>query len=87
MSFTTRADAHAELMRRMAGTLGLDLTEAVLAGELAAPDLRGLVLNCMACREAGACTEFLDSHAETGADAAPGYCRNRATLDRLAAQR
>lgn len=87
MSFTTRADAHGKLMRRMAGTLGLDLTEAVLAGDLPAPDLRGLLLNCMACRETGACTAFLDSHADTGAEAAPGYCRNRATLDRLAAQR
>jgi hypothetical protein len=85
MSFTSRIDRHARLMDRMAASLGVDLTEAALRGRLPAPDLRGLTMNCMSCRETGACEEFLaEAEAGGGAFAAPPYCRNRETLNRLA---
>jgi hypothetical protein len=37
----------------------------------------------MGCREAGACQGWLDAHPE-GADATPGYCRNKERLEALA---
>ena len=45
-------------------------------------DLRGLVLNCMGCREAQACEGWLAESAG-GADVAPGYCRNKERLQAL----
>jgi hypothetical protein len=78
-----RFDMHAGLVARMAETLGADLEEAAFRGNLPPEGLRDLVLNCMGCREAGACGGWLAENAG-GADAAPGYCRNRERLQALA---
>ena len=78
-----RFDKHADLVNRMADTLGVDLAEETLRGELPPQDLRATVLNCMGCREAGACETWLAEHPE-GADATPGYCRNKERLEALA---
>lgn len=86
MSFFDRMDLHANLINRMAHAVGTDLGEAVEAGQLAAPDLRGLVLSCMACGNAKGCAQFLNQ-APDGSHQAPGFCRNRETLHRLAALR
>ena len=78
-----RFDKHADLVNRMADTLGVDLAEETLRGELPPQDLRATVLNCMGCREAGACETWLAEHSE-GADATPGSCRNKERLEALA---
>ena len=83
MSITTRIDRHADLVNRMADTLGVSLFGAVTQGELSAGDLRSLVFKCLGCQEVDACTAFLDSHAPGEATATPSYCRNRETLNRL----
>lgn len=83
MRWMDRFDRHAELVDRMAGTLGVDLTGEMLRGDLPPQDLRGIVLTCMGCREAEACEGWLAAHA-AGSDVAPGYCRNRERLQTLA---
>jgi hypothetical protein len=83
MRWTERFDMHAGLVTRMAGTLGVDLAEEAMRGELPPQDLRGLVMTCMGCREAGACGAWLEENAG-GAAAAPGFCRNRERLQALA---
>jgi hypothetical protein len=83
MLWMDRFDKHAELVNRMAETLGVDLAEEMLRGNLPPQDLRATVLNCMGCREAGACENWLSDHPE-GADATPGYCRNKERLEALA---
>ena len=83
MLWMDRFDKHAELVNRMADTLGVDLAEEMLRGNLPPQDLRATVLNCMGCREAGACETWLAAHPE-GADATPGYCRNKERLEALA---
>ncbi len=84
MRFFTRIDRHARLVGRMAGTLGIDLTQAAMAGEMPPEALRSAVLRCTGCERAGACESWLavhDSAAET-----PAYCRNKSLFDRLAAE-
>jgi hypothetical protein len=83
MRWTDRFDRHAELVDRMAGTLGLDLTEEMLRGTLPPMDLRATVVACMGCKEAGACARWLDENA-AGAEAAPSFCVNRERFQRLA---
>lgn len=84
MLWMDRFDKHASLVNRMAGTLGVDLAEEMLRGSLPPQDLRSTVLNCMGCKEAEACGAWLDANA-AGAEAAPGFCRNRERLQALAA--
>ena len=78
-----RFDKHADRVNRMADTLGVELAEEMLRGNLPPQDLRATVLNCMGCREASACETWLSEHPE-GADATPGYCRNKERLEALA---
>ena len=81
-------DTHAELVDRMAETLGLDLAEQAQRG--CAPtegEERERVYRCLSCTQPELCVRFLDDHAEAGTVArqAPGYCRNKVELERLAA--
>lgn len=85
MSLFDRLDRHNALMHRMAGAIGVDLTETIVRGQLAAPDLRSMMFNCARCAAPGACGQFLDTTVPGTAEAPPGYCRNRDTLNRLAA--
>ena len=77
-------DRHETLMSRMAVTLGADLDDAELRGDLP-PEMRDDMLSaCTGCAEPGACAHWLAEHAES--DEAPGYCRNRDILHALAAE-
>jgi len=81
MPGTKTLDLHENLMGRMARTLGADLDEAELRGDLA-PEERGEMLNCCTgCSDPGGCKHWLDTH-ET-AEAAPDFCRNGARLGEL----
>ncbi len=66
---------HAQLVDRMADTLGLDLEESILRGQMQIDDLSDAVLRCTGCTQPGACQHWL---AETPRPQAtpPGYCRN-----------
>ncbi|MGP1358486.1 DUF6455 family protein [Roseicyclus sp.] len=73
---------HEALMDRMARTLGADLDEAELRGELA-PEIRhAMLLSCTGCSDPAGCAHWLDTHER--AEAAPGYCRNGSVLADLA---
>lgn len=73
---------HDALMSRMAATLGADLDEAELRGDLP-PEMRSdMLLSCTSCSDPTACAHWLDTHAH--ADAAPDYCRNSEILADLA---
>ena len=77
---------HAALMDRMATTLGVDLEEAVLDSRLPFDTIADAVLRCRDCSRPEACETWLETapEAEGQAGVAPGYCRNKSLLDRLA---
>lgn len=83
MSATQRFAKHEALVNRMAETLGLDLAEAELAGKWPPEDMQATVARCTGCTNPEGCGRWLDAHAETRAEAAPGYCRNRDLLQNL----
>jgi hypothetical protein len=74
--------AHETLMNRMAGTLGADLDEAELRGDLPPEDRFSMLLSCTGCSDPDGCGKWLDAH--PSAEAAPGYCRNGDRLAELA---
>lgn len=75
----SKYDRHAALMTRMADTVGQDLETKMQMGTLAPQEFRLMVVNCLGCRDAGACEAWLD--AQNGlADAAPSFCRNKTAL-------
>ena len=75
-------DKHAELVNKMADTLGLDLAEAVQRGAMPPEDLRSSVFNCLGCKEVDDCEHWLEENS-LGADVAPVYCRNDALFRAL----
>jgi pyrroloquinoline quinone (PQQ) biosynthesis protein C len=83
MLWMTRYDKHADLVNRMAETLGVDLAEEMLKGNLPPQEIRSTVMACMGCGEPGACAEWLEAHPE-GSEAAPHYCRNKDRFEALA---
>ncbi|MEL7175997.1 MAG: DUF6455 family protein [Pseudomonadota bacterium] len=72
---TSTLKRHADLMDRMAGTLGLDLEEKALRGDLPFDEIADAVMRCTGCTGAGACEKWLQDHAD-GAEQTPHYCRN-----------
>lgn len=77
-----KIDRHAELMNRMAETVGTDLGDAVIRGEMSGEQYRSALLACTRCAHPAECEHFLVSHAD-GAAAAPDFCRNATLMDRL----
>lgn len=74
---------HVALLNTMAGTLGVDLTGAMATGSFQPEAWRGAVLRCTGCSDPDGCQHWLAEHAETGAGAAPDFCRNADLLARL----
>ena len=75
---------HTALMDRMATVLGLDMEEAVIAGQLQIDTLGDAVLACTGCSNADGCERWLDMQTET-VPAAPSICRNETLFGRLKA--
>jgi len=79
-------DTHsdAELMYRMARTLGVDLRKQVRLGSLGPDTLKRLEHHCMVCSSPRDCAQTLESRARgsrpTNGQWAPGYCINRKFL-------
>ena len=82
MSGKSTLKTHADLVDRMADAVGVDLEQAMMEGRMSFDQLGDAVLACTGCSNPEECERWLDQHAE-GADAAPGYCRNRDTFRRL----
>ena len=66
---------HADLVDRMATTVGVDFEEAILRGQMPMDGLADAVLRCTGCSNPDHCQQWLASQ-DGKADAAPGYCRN-----------
>lgn len=73
---------HADLMDRMADTVGVDLEEAMLEGRMLMDDLSEAVFACTGCDRPGACGDWLAAQTAER-DAPPGYCRNAGMFRRL----
>ena len=73
---------HADLVDRMATTLGLDLEEKIMEGKLQIDSLGDVVLRCTGCTDPEGCEAWLDAQ---GGDApeAPGMCRNADLFEML----
>lgn len=69
---------HEALMSRMARTVGTDLDEAELRGDLP-PEMRNdMLLRCTGCASPQECERFLDT--TEIAEGTPEYCRNGMVL-------
>ena len=79
-NFTHRR--HADLVDRMANTLGVDLEEKIFEGQLQIDTLGDAVLQCTGCRNPEGCERWLAEQKGT-ADEAPGMCRNADLFDLL----
>ena len=66
---------HADLVDRMANTLGLDLEEKAMEGKLQIDTLGDAVLHCKGCSDPEGCERWLAAQTGT-AEEAPGMCRN-----------
>lgn len=90
MQHTVTLRRHAALVDRMAETLGVDLEEAVMRGELSPGALPDMVLRCTGCANPDGCEAWLNSQkqpatAETArATTTPYFCRNAGAFDVLA---
>ncbi|MFD2854780.1 DUF6455 family protein [Seohaeicola zhoushanensis] len=74
---------HAALVDEMAGALGVDLEEAALRGKLDLDEISDAVLRCTGCTNPDHCQGVLATKPQL--EQAPGYCRNRDLMHRLAA--
>jgi hypothetical protein len=83
MTENTTLKTHADLVDRMAGTLGVDLEQAMMEGRMNVDQLGDAVLSCTGCSNPEDCRHWLEGHKGQIAEEAPGYCRNRDMLKRL----
>lgn len=84
MGFFKSIARRADLVGRMAETVGADVVPAMGAEEIAAQAWRNAVIRCASCTHDAECTAFMDAAEASGSHpAAPAYCRNKGMLDRL----
>lgn len=83
---STTLKRHADLVDRMAATLGLDLEEAVQSGQLRVDSLSDAVLACTGCSNPDGCDRWLEMQ-NGRAPEAPGLCRNVRLFEDLKAGR
>jgi len=83
MTDTITIKHHADLVDRMAETLGVDLEEKVLEGLLDPSTLSDAVLGCTGCSDPEGCELWLKAHQDVGASSAPVMCRNASMFDFL----
>ncbi len=83
MSLLAKLTRRSGLVNRMADTVGVDMAEELLHGTVTAEDLRSAVFRCMSCSKNEECQHWMDLQ-EAPAKAAPGYCRNKDMLARVA---
>ncbi len=72
---------HADLVDKMATTLGVDLQEAAIEGALEFDEISDAVLRCTKCPNPGHCESLLAQN--QAASKTPEYCRNQELLSRL----
>ncbi|MDP5219283.1 DUF6455 family protein [Ruegeria sp. 2205SS24-7] len=72
---------HASLVDRMARTVGVDLEESALRGDLAFDEIADAVIACTGCTNPTHCESWLAE--KNSAESTPEYCRNTELLKRL----
>ena len=77
----SRLERHEKLVDAMAEAQGVDLTEAMMRGDLSGTELRGAIFSCTGCTDPDDCAARLEA-GETGM---PDYCRNAGLFERLMA--
>lgn len=77
---------HAALVDRMSRTLGLDLEEEMMRGQMQIDALGDAVLRCTGCANADECDRWMTQQ-KAGAEAPPDYCRNAEIFAALKAHR
>lgn len=82
MSNKATLKKHADLLDRMANTLGVDLEQVMMEGRMNMDQLGDAVLSCTGCSCPEKCETWLQANAST-AEVAPEYCRNADMLARL----
>ncbi len=82
MGFFKSIARRADLVGRMADTVGIDAATAAGAEEIAAQAWRNAVVRCSGCTHDAECRAFMDAADAAGEHPkAPSYCRNKAMLD------
>ena len=81
MEWQDKRTRHAKLVERMSETLGVDLDEAMMRGEVTPEQMDRVVTRCTGCDDPSSCSGWLDTHKT--ADQPPDYCRNVAFLNSL----
>ncbi len=66
---------HAQLVDRMASTLGIDLEERAMRGALSFDEISEAVFRCTGCTGTAECEVWLATPTN-GETAPPDYCRN-----------
>lgn len=84
MTANATLKTHANLVDRMAETLGLDLEETMMEGRMTIDQLSDAVLSCTGCTQPEACQHWLADQARPAPEP-PEYCRNRDMFTRLRA--
>lgn len=74
---------HAGLVDTMSATLGIDLEERALRGEVSISEIDDAVFACVGCTQPHACETWLARMAAPQ-DAPPAFCRNTELFARLA---
>lgn len=72
------------LMVRMGAATGADLMNALAEGRMGALELREVLARCSGCTCKTSCEAWLDDHLDAAPVPAPGFCRNRDTMEDLA---
>ena len=80
MQSTMTLKRHAELVDRMASSLGLDLEQAMMEARLTVDALGDMVLACTGCPRPETCEHWLAQHRNAITETTPAYCRNSETL-------
>ncbi len=86
MPQTKTIKRHADLVDRMARTLGMDLDEEVYAGQLDPETLCDTVLRCTGCTDPDGCEAWMAAQAGP-VEATPIMCRNGEVFAALKAGR
>ena len=82
MTDRDRLRRHADLVDRMASTLGIDLQEVAIKGDVSPDEISDIVLRCADCPNPDDCAGFLARN--TNSKCTPEYCRNQELFGRLA---
>lgn len=76
MQSTLTLKRHAALVDRMANSLGVDLEQKIIEGQMQFDALGDMILACTGCANPDTCDHWLEQNRNVVVEAAPEYCRN-----------